>query len=112
MLLYLLSLEGRQLGQFEVIRKQFSEFLWFMDNEATSMWLPGYNVLVTVLNHSAKHIVKFQRERHSDTATCRLILLVINTAVMSMIMVAMLDNDVVVLAANCRIRGGRRGFQR
>lgn len=101
---YLLSLKGSQLGEFEILWKQLDEFFGLVYHEATSMRLPRHNKFVPVFCYFVKHVVKFQRERNSDTSASGLLFSIVDTSVLSVIMVIMLNNNVKTLARLARSR--------
>jgi hypothetical protein len=91
-----LTLETGELGELEVLRKQFHKLLWLVDHKAASMGLPRYDMIVAICLHIFQHIMKPQGERSSNSTTCWVLFLVVSTIVVRVVMVVVLDSDVSV----------------
>jgi hypothetical protein len=100
-----LALKGCQLGELEIVREKLCEFLGLVHHKTASVWLPGHNVFVTVLNRLFQNAVEFERKWGSDTATSGLIFSIVNTTIMSMIMIVVLDGDVRMMLASTGGKG-------
>lgn len=71
-----LTLEGGDLGELEVVRKQLDKFLGLVDHNASSVRLPRYNVFMTFRLCILKHFVELEGERCGDSSTGGVLLLV------------------------------------
>jgi len=93
-----LTLERSELTQFEVSGKELDKFLGLVNDEASSMRLPGNDVRETIGLNSLQHLVKLQRERGGYTPASGVFLLVVRAAIICVVMVVVLNNDVSVVS--------------
>mmetsp|Transcript_896 Transcript_896/g.1418 ORF Transcript_896/g.1418 Transcript_896/m.1418 type:complete len:217 (+) Transcript_896:600-1250(+) len=92
-----LTLKGGQFGQFEILRQKLDELFGFVNHKAAAMGLPRDDVLVSIGAHRIQHIVQLEGKGRGNTTSGRSVFLVIRAAVMSVVMIVVLNHNVWVL---------------